>query len=81
MSNTIRKTANTVLDKLAESAQQTAYDKRAKHQKVNVATVAKAFASSVLLSGLLGGFVSYANDDPENARNREKYVCGFPCIF
>lgn len=35
MSNTIRKTANTVLDKLAESAQQTAAidERNAKYQK------------------------------------------------
>ena len=76
MSNTIRKTANTVLDKLAERAKQTAYDISAKHQKVNVATVAKAFASSVLLSGLLGAFASYANDDPEND-GTGKFISGY----
>lgn len=76
MSNTIRKTANTVLDKLAESAQQTAYDRRAKHQKVNVATVAKAFASSVLISGFLGAFAANFNDDPDNNAT-DKIISGY----
>lgn len=78
MSDITRKTANTVLDKLAERAKQTAArdEKNAKRRNINVATVAKAFASSVLLSGLLGAFASYANDDPEND-GTGKFISGY----
>lgn len=76
MSDITRKTADAVLDKLAKRATQTADGISTKHKKVNVATVAKAFASSVLLSGLLGAFASYANDDPKND-GTGKFISGY----
>ena len=76
MSDITRKTADAVLDKLAKRATQTADEISTKHKKVNVATVAKAFASSVLLSGLLGAFASYANDDPKND-GTGKFISGY----
>lgn len=78
MSNTIRKTANTVLDKLAESAQQTAArdEKNAKRRNINVATLSKAFASSVLLSGLLGFLAVNFSDEIDNNAT-DKFISGY----
>lgn len=78
MSNTTRETANEVLDKIAEHVTRTAAidEKKAKRRNI-IPTLPKALASSVFISGWLGGVAAINLEENTEHRFKDVLISGY----